>query len=175
MPLYPAGPADLPAVAALVNSAYRGESSRRGWTTEADLIGGQRTDPGSLAADLAASPGARLLVLREAPDGAPLGCVWLEPADDAAIWHLGMLTIRPDLQASGRGRELLAAAEAAAKALGAWRIRMSVIALRAELIAWYGRRGYAPTGATRPFPYGDPRLGEPRRDDLSFLVLEKRL
>ena len=52
---------------------------------------------------------------------------------------------------------------------------MTVIAQRAELIAWYERRGYARTGEARPFPYGDPRFGEPRRDDLSFLVLEKPL
>ena len=175
MPLYPAGPADLPALAALVNGAYRGESSRQGWTTEADLIGGQRTDAASLAGDLAADPSAQLLVLRDAPDGPPLGSVRLEPADDAATWYLGMLTIRPDLQDRKLGRELLAAGEAAARAQGARRIRMMVISVRAELIAWYARRGYAPTGETRPFPYGDPRLGEPKRDDLSFLVLEKRL
>ena len=175
MPLQPAGPEDLTAVAALVNAAYRGESSRRGWTTEADLIGGQRTDASSLADDLAATPGAQLLVLSDAADGPPLGCVWLEPADHPGAWYLGMLTIRPDLQARGLGRELLADAEAAAKARGAQRIRMTVISIRPELIAWYGRRGYAATGETQPFPYGDLRRGEPKRDDLSFLVLEKRL
>jgi len=172
MPLYRAD--DLEAVARLVNGAYRGESSRQGWTTEADLLGGQRTDAATLARDLAARPGARLLTLREAPDAPLLGCVWLEPAEPG-VQQLGMLTVRPDLQARGLGRGLLAAAEAAARAAGAQRIRMSVISLRAPLIAWYGRRGYAPTGETRPFPYGDPRFGEPRRNDLAFVVLEKRL
>ena len=79
MPLYPARPEDLPAAAALVNSAYRGETSRQGWTTEADYIEGQRTDVASLEADLDANPGARLMLYRETPDAELLGCVWLEP------------------------------------------------------------------------------------------------
>lgn len=174
MPLSQAGPQDLPAIAALVNSAYRGDSSRQGWTTEADLLGGQRTDPEILAHDLAATPGARLLALRDDPAGL-LGSVWLEPTGEAGTWYLGMLTIRPDLQDRGLGRSLLQAAEAAAADLGAQRIRMTVISVRAELIAWYERRGYRPTGATQPFPYGDWRFGEPRREDLVFVVLEKAL
>lgn len=175
MPLRAAGPDDLPAVAALVNSAYRGESSRRGWTTEADLIEGQRTDATSLAEDLAATPGARLLVLRDEPAGPLLASVWLEPVGEGETWYLGMLTVRPDLQSRGLGRDLLSQAERAARQAGARRIRMSVISVREELIAWYERRGYAPTGETRPFPYGDARLGEPLRDDLRFVILEKAL
>jgi GNAT superfamily N-acetyltransferase len=175
MPLYPAAPEDLPAAAALVNSAYRGETSRQGWTTEADYIDGQRTDPASLAQDLAATPGARLLLLRDDPAGELLGSVWLEPTEEPRTWYLGMLTVRPDLQARRLGRELLAAAEAEAAALGAVRIRMTVVAIRDTLIAWYRRRGYALTGETRPWPYGEDRFGLPRRSDLSFVVLEKTL
>jgi GNAT superfamily N-acetyltransferase len=173
--LYPARPDELAAIAALVNSAYRGEASRQGWTTEADYIEGQRTDAEALAQDLAATPGARLLVLREGPDATPLGTAWIEPTGEAGVWYLGMLTVRPDLQARGLGRELLAQAEAAAAGEGAARLRMTVIAIREPLIAWYGRRGYRPTGETRPFPYDDARIGRPLRRDLDFAVLEKAL
>jgi ribosomal protein S18 acetylase RimI-like enzyme len=166
--------ADLPAVAALVNAAYRGESAKRGWTYESDYMGGQRTDVATLQRDLAAQPQALLLLLRDAPGGELLGCVWLEPAG-AAVWYLGMLTIRPDLQARGTGRMLLAAAERAAADHGAARMRMTVINIRDTLIAWYERRGYARTGEVLPFPYEDDRFGVPARADLSFVVLEKAL
>jgi len=174
MPLFPCTPGELDEVAALVNSAYRGDTSRQGWTTEADYIEGQRTDAESLRADLAQAPGAQLLLLRDAPDGPLLGTVWLEPAGPSA-WYMGMLTIRPDLQDQGLGRRLLEAAEDKARRLGAERVRMTVVHVRDSLIAWYRRRGYAPSGETRPFPYGDERFGRPRRDDLHFIVLEKRL
>jgi ribosomal protein S18 acetylase RimI-like enzyme len=165
---------DLEAVAALVNASYRGESSRAGWTTEADLLGGQRTDPATLRAELAAHPGAMLLTMRDTPTGELLGSVWLEPKD-ADSWYLGMLTVRPDLQARGLGRTLLAEAESFAQMRGARRMRMSVIGVRDTLIAWYERRGYGRTGKSLPFPYGDARFGEPQRDDLRFEVLEKSL
>jgi ribosomal protein S18 acetylase RimI-like enzyme len=173
MPLIPAADSDLAAVAALVNSAYRGETSRAGWTTEADYLDGQRTDAAALRRDLVEAPGAVVLTLRDAPDGPILGTVWLEPAQDDA-WYLGMLTVKPDLQARQFGRTLLGDAEAYAVAHGAKRIEMTVVQLRDTLIAWYERRGYARTGETRPFPYDDDRFGVPRRDDLAFIVMEKR-
>lgn len=166
--------ADIEAIAVLVNSSYRGASSRGGWTTEADLIGGQRTDAEKLRADLGARAGAVLLTLRERPGGELLGSVWLEP-QTSDVWYLGMLTVRPDLQARRLGRTLLAEAEAYAAARGARRVRMSVITVRDALIAWYERRGYARTGETLPFPYGDERFGLPLRDDLRFDVFEKAL
>ncbi len=175
MPLYPAHPEDLGAIADLVNSAYRGDSSRAGWTTEADYLDGQRTDATTLAGDLAAQPGAELLVLRDGPDQDLLGTVWLEPSKAVGAWYLGMLTVRPNLQDRQLGRGLLEAAEAHAKAKGARRIEMTVVGIRDTLIAWYERRGYRRTGEIRPFPYGDERFGAPRRDDLAFLVLEKHL
>lgn len=174
MPLFPSTSQDLDAIAALINSAYRGESSRRGWTTEADYIGGQRTDPQTLARDLAAAPQALLMTWRDAPDGLLLGCVWLEPHQDDS-WYLGMLTVRPDLQARQLGREMLAAAEAYAAGRGARRMRITVVNVREELIAWYGRRGYARTGQSAPFPAGDPRFGLPVRDDLTLDAFEKAL
>jgi ribosomal protein S18 acetylase RimI-like enzyme len=174
MPLFLATAADLPAISDLVNSAYRGESSRQGWTTEADYLDGQRTDPATLAADLAEQPDAALLTLRDEAGGLLLGSVWLEPAD-ADAWYLGMLTVRPDLQDRRLGREMLTAAEAYAAERGAKRIRMTVVSIRDTLIAWYERRGYAATGEIAPFPYGDHRFGDPRRDDLGFIVMEKTL
>jgi ribosomal protein S18 acetylase RimI-like enzyme len=174
MDLRPATPDELPAVAELVNGAYRGEGARAGWTTETDYIGGQRTDPATLAADLAATPEARLLVMRDETDGPLLGCVWLEPAEPGA-WYLGMLTVRPELQDRRLGRTLLAAAEQAAAGEGAARIRMTVVSVRDTLIAWYERRGYALTGEHRPFPYDQPVFGVPKRPDLEFVVLEKAL
>ena len=175
MGLIAAAPSHLAAIVDLVNSAYRGETSRQGWTTEADYIDGQRTDVETLAKDLAANPRAELLMLREDADGALLGCVWLEPTDETETWYLGMLTVRPDLQDRRLGRALLEAAEQAAAARGATRIRMTVVSIRDTLIAWYQRRGYALTGETRPFPYEDARFGRPRRPDLAFVVLEKAL
>jgi len=165
---------DLEPIAALVNSAFRGESSRAGWTTEADLVGGQRTDPESLRTDLASRPGAVLLTMRDEPDGTLLGSVWLEPKS-ADVWYLGMLTIRPDLQARGLGRSMLDEAERYAASRGARRMRMTVITVRETLIEWYERRGYTRTGELLPFPYGIDRFGLPQRDDLQFEALEKKL
>jgi ribosomal protein S18 acetylase RimI-like enzyme len=169
--LHPARDEELEAIAALVNHAYRSDA---GWTNESSYLGGQRTDPATLRADLQAAPLARLMTLRDAPDGPLLGSVWLEPAGEDA-WYLGMLTVRPDLQDRRLGRTLLEAAEAYAAARGARRMRMTVIGVRDTLIAWYERRGYRRTGECEPFPYDDQRFGEPRREDLDFVVLAKPL
>jgi ribosomal protein S18 acetylase RimI-like enzyme len=169
MTLRPATIADAPAVVALVNSAYRGESSRAGWTTEADLLDGQRVDVEGLTSTIATA-GNIVLVCKD--DEGLVGCVHLR--QDIDTCHLGMLTIRPAAQGAGLGRQLLAAAER--WAIDRWSsraIEMTVIAQRATLIAWYERRGYRRTGERRPFPYGDPRFGLPRRDDLVFEVLRK--
>ena len=166
--------ADLDAVSELVNSGFRGDSSRLGWTTEADFLGGQRTDPELLRAELAAHQGAVVLLLRDELGGELLGSVWLDP-EEPGVWHLGMLTVRPDLQGRQLGRTLLAEAESYAAAHGAKRMRMTVIQVRDTLCAWYERRGYVRTGEKRPFPYGDERFGLPLRDDLLFEVFEKRL
>lgn len=163
----PAIAADLPALNALVERAYRGDAARVGWTHEADLLGGQRTDVGALADTLA--DGAHLLLVAE-DDGALIGTVTVV-IDDVA--HLGMLAVDPVRQASGVGRRLVAAAEQVARDAGVAAVEMTVIGLRPELIAWYQRLGYARTGEIRPFPATDPRFGLPKRDDLDFVVLTR--
>ncbi|UZK68929.1 GNAT family N-acetyltransferase [Sphingomonas sp. S1-29] len=165
----PATADDIPVLHALIESAYRGDSARSGWTHEADLLDGQRTDRAALA-DILADPDQLLLMRHDAA-----GCVSVTRRA-GGIGYLGLLTVRPDLQAEGIGRALLAAAERAAVAhFGTLVVEMTVIAQRPELIAWYERRGYALTGETRPFPLDDARFGLPRTRELAFVVLEKRM
>jgi ribosomal protein S18 acetylase RimI-like enzyme len=172
MHLEPATPADLPALRELIERAYRGDTARQGWSHEADLLDGQRTDLAALA-EMLADPANHLLVLRD--NGRLRACVALSDKGDGRA-YLGLLTVDPRRQSAGLGKMMLAAAEDhAAAAFGAERVEMTVIAQRTELIAWYERRGYAPTGERRPFPYGDERFGKPRRDDLAFVVLERAL
>lgn len=166
-----ASPADIHAIIELVTSAYRGDASRRGWTTEADLLDGARIDPEVLRHDLERP---RSLVLLAERDGVLLACAHVAAEDGAG--YFGMFSVRPDLQGGGIGKAMLAEAERIARAQ--WRLpamRMTVIDVRDELIAFYERRGYARTGIRKPFPYGDERFGVPKRDDLRFEVLEKTL
>lgn len=167
--------ADLPAVAALMNRAYRDPEGS--WTNEAAYLSGDRTSVAMLHLDIGESPGGRLLLWRRGSGkrpGALLGCVWLQP-EGQGRWYLGSLTVDPAGQNAGLGRRLLAAAEAWIADRGGREVRMTVVNVRDSLIAWYIRRGYALTGETEPFPYGDDRFGVPRRGDLAFVVLAKRL
>lgn len=162
---------DIPALVALVTSAYRGDASRQGWTTEADLLDGNRIDAEVLRADIE-RPHSRVLIAERG--GELLACAHVAETDGAG--YFGMFSVRPDLQGGGIGRAMLAEAERIAR--DEWRcpaMRMAVIDLREELIGWYERRGYRRTGIKKPFPYGDERFGVPRRDDLRFEVLEKPL
>ncbi len=162
--------ADVDAIVAIAHASYRGEASRAGWTTEADYLDGQRTDAEAVAAMLAGGQG----ILLAERDGELLGCCQIE-RDGDACWF-GLFAVPPKAQGQGVGNRLLAAAERWAFAhFDAARMRMKVIWLREELIAWYLRRGYRRTGASHPFPYGDPRYGLPRRDDLHFIELAKPL
>jgi ribosomal protein S18 acetylase RimI-like enzyme len=164
--------ADIPALHALIESAYRGEASRAGWTTEADLLGGQRTDPDDLA-DILVDPAQRMLTAWR--DETLVGCVLIADRGQG-IGYLGMLSVSPTLQAAGLGRRLVAAAETELAArFGARRVRISVFPQRDALIAWYARLGYRDTGRTLPFDYGNPRLGLPLRDDLHFIVMEREI
>jgi predicted N-acetyltransferase YhbS len=167
-----ATPADVPALHALIERAYRGDSAKRGWTHEADLLGGQRTDPEALVAQFS-SPDEMIIIAES--EGKPIGCVALTDKS-AGLAYIGLVTVDPELQAAGLGRALLAEAESvAATRFGARGIEMTVIAQRSELIAWYERRGYALTGERRPFPYGNDRFGLPVTGDLEFVVLEKAI
>ena len=147
--LRPATAADVPALHALVESAYRGEAARAGWSHEADLIQGPRTSGEALSALIDDPDEAMLLAIA---DGAPIGCVQLTRRGvDGA--YLGLLAVHPRLQAAGLGKRIIALAEAEARRRFAARtIELTVVAQRAELIAWYERRGYALTGERRPFP-----------------------
>lgn len=156
---------------ALVESAYRGESSRAGWTTEADLLDGQRTDTDEVRS-LIQDPSARLTLAYE---GTRLvGCILAKSEHDGA--HLGMFAVRPDKQAHGLGRELLGEAERVARdELAAITAVLYVLHTRSELLAWYERRGYRDSGRREPFQYENPRVGLPRVDGLEFRVLTKAL
>ncbi len=174
----PARRAELDEVAALVNSAHRGDAARRGWTSESDLLDGQRTDAASLADELDAPDPSTILALREAPGGSILGCVMTQSFrddDERLLCHLAMLTVSPARQSEGFGALLIGEVERRAREAGCTAVEMTVLHLRSELIAFYGRRGYRPTGRTRPFPSADPRAGRPLRDDLHLIVLEKGL
>ena len=163
---------DVEAIVQLVESAYRGEGSRAGWTTEADLLDGQRTDAAAVAEML--DPPESTVLLAE--DGGQLvGCCRLERRHRAEA-YFGMFSVQLLQQGEGVGRQLLAEAERIARDdWAATTMIMTVIAQRTELIAWYERRGYHRTGETEPFPYGNERYGVPRRPDLVFAVLTKPL
>lgn len=166
--------ADAPALVTLVNSAYRGESSKQGWTTEADLLGGQRIDleRAQQFAEQTQSGGDIQVLVWPWNDGTLAACVSLERRGRAA--YLGLLTVAPGRQNAGWGRQLLEQAESwVQKKWGSRKVEMTVISVRSELIAWYERRGYRQTGETRPFPMTDVRFGLPKVAHLEFVVLEK--
>ena len=160
---------DIPFLAKLVNSAYKGEEAKQGWTHEADLIEGtMRIDESSLY-ELIDKPGS---VILKNNDGENItGCVYLEKRGNSM--YLGMLSVSPTIQASGIGKKLLAAAESHALKNGCSKIEMTVISERAELIAWYNRNGYRITNEKKPF-HTESRFGVPRKN-LEFVVMIKML
>ena len=168
--------ADASNIADLVNGAYRGESSKVGWTTEADILGGQRTDADKVVTIIAADDQCVLLVETGDDVGEPrplLGCAHLTFHADHVCF--GMLSVSPIAQGKGIGRQLLAEIEAIAAARGLGRVVMTVIHLRHELIAYYVRRGYVPTGVIHAFPMQDPRFGLPKVEHIELLEFEKIL
>ncbi len=163
--------ADVDALVELIESAYRGESSRTGWTTEADILHGQRTDREAVL-EVVEAPDSRLLTVER--EGRIVACCQLEHRGEHA--YFGMFAVSPALQGAGLGRTVIAEAERQARE--GWDVtemHMTVITVREDLIAWYERRGYRRTGKTAPFPYGDERFGVPQRDDLQFELLVKEL
>ena len=160
-------------IVALVNSAYRGESSKKGWTTEADLLDGQRIDAESIMATLSKENATILIAQDEDDDDKIVGCAHLENHDGKL--YLGMLTVEPTLQKKGIGRLLVNESEAFAQFWDCTHMYMTVISSRTELIKWYEKLGFRNTGEKRPFPYGDERFGIPKVQNLEFVILEKKI
>ena len=162
---------DVDALVGLIESAYRGDDSRQGWTTEADLLAGQRTDAEGVR-EVILAPGSRLLIAERS--GETVCCCQLQKRD--AYAYFGMFSVSPGQQGGGVGKTVIAEAERIAREeWGAREMRMTVIRQREDLIAFYERRGFRRTGAFEPFPYGDDRFGVPLRDDLEFAELAKPL
>jgi GNAT superfamily N-acetyltransferase len=163
--------ADVSALVALIDSAYRGEPSRAGWTNEADLLHGQRTDVRSVAVAVC-EPDSRVVVIES--DDELVACCQIQSKGRHA--YFGMFAVRPTLQGGGFGRALLAEAERVVRdEWGMGEMQMTVISARDELMAWYVRRGYTRTGEMIPFPYDDESVGVPIRDDLQLELLVKKL
>lgn len=160
---------DAAEINALVNSAYRGDSSKQGWTTEADLLDGTRIDEAAVK-ELIEKTDTTILKYVEANQ--ILGCVELR--QEKGKLYLGMLSVAPNTQGKGIGKKLMAEAEDHAKSLGIVSIFMTVISVRKELIDWYMRHGYQLTGERKPFVVHDTRWGIPKQE-LEFVVLEKKL
>ena len=164
--------ADVPALVALIESAYRGEPSRAGWTTEVDLLDGRRTDTDDVSGVISAGDSS---VLVAEIDGELVGCCNVRRLADGT-GYFGMFAVRPGLQGKGVGRALVERAELQAhQEWGCSTMGIQVIKQRDELIAWYERLGYSRTGEMLPFPYGDTRFGIPKREDLEFAVLTKQI
>jgi ribosomal protein S18 acetylase RimI-like enzyme len=153
----------------LVNSAYRGEDSKKGWTTEADLLDGVRTDEDGLSG-LITKPGAVFLKYTR-DENILQGCVYLEKQNNKM--HLGMLSVLPGEQAKGIGKKLLSEAEKYSTDQQCSIIEITVISVRNELIAWYEKNGYVRTGNSKPFP-GDNKFGVPKMP-LEFIVMQKKI
>lgn len=175
MQIRPAAPADAQTVADLVQTAYRGESGRRGWTTESDLLDGQRIDVDGVRAIIDGAD-SEVLVVRDddgGDDGRIVACAEVRRFDEHT-GYFGLFAVDPDRQNTGIGRELLASAERFARET--WHsdtMRMTVIDSRTELIDWYDRRGYQRTDEVVPMP--PEVLADARRPGLQFAVLTKPL
>ena len=160
---------DIAVLVTLVNSAYRGEDAKKGWTNEADLlVGGIRIDADEIQEMMADDDH---VILKYTEGENITGCVSLVKKE--SYLYLGLLTVSPELQGFGTGKKLLQAAEDFARLEMFDLIRMTVITARTELINWYQRYGYRDTGERLPFPY-EPGYGEPSQP-LEFAILEKEI
>ncbi|MFH6957720.1 GNAT family N-acetyltransferase [Flavobacterium aquidurense] len=160
---------DIPSLNLLINSAYRGETSKKGWTTEAHLLEGKRTTEEELTAIILDSKNT---FLKFTENDQIIGSVLLVEKEHQL--YVGMLTVSPELQNSGIGKQLLAEAENHGKSLGLSTLSMTVVSVRAELIAWYKRHGYEDTGEREPFQSSDIHINISDQP-LEFIYLEKRI
>lgn len=160
---------DITELNILVNSAYRGDFSKKGWTTEADLLDGVRTDKEMLASLLAKENSTILLYKKK---DTLVGCVNLQLHNDKL--YLGMLTVNPLQQGAGVGKLLLSAAEDYAREINCPSIYMTVISKRKELVDWYKRHGYKDTGERKPLLTDNPKFGIPATP-LEFIVMQKEI
>ncbi|MDX6189795.1 GNAT family N-acetyltransferase [Flavobacterium sp. Fl-318] len=161
--------ADIPALNLLINSAYRGESSKKGWTTEADLLEGKRTTEEELTQTI---QDPKNTILKFTENGKIISSVLLVEKEHQL--YLGMLTVSPELQNSGIGRKMLTEAENHAKSLGLNSIIMTVISVREQLIAWYKRNGYEDTGEREAFPQSEIHVNISEKP-LEFIYFEKKI
>ena len=160
---------DISALNKLINSAYRGESSKKGWTTEANILDGSRTTEKELKEIIEHNKNT---ILKYTEGNKIIGCVLLVEKENEL--YLGMLTVSPELQNSGIGKKLMLQAELHASNLRLSKIIMTVIYVREELISWYKRKGYVDTGVREPFPTSDI-FNQTSNEPLEFMVLEKSI
>ncbi|MEI7916647.1 MAG: GNAT family N-acetyltransferase [Methylophilaceae bacterium] len=159
---------DAISIAELVNSAYRGEISRAGWTTEADLLDGLRITTPEVATLIKREDAFVLVGVLRDQIIASIACEHLENTA-----KFGLIAVKPTLQNKGYGREMIKAAEAITAR--EWRVAgfyMSVITLRTELIEFYERLGFERSGQFEDFPE-NPALWQPKVQTLALEYLVK--
>ena len=151
-----AAPGEAPAIADLVNAAYRVEDFFKI---------GDRTD----AAEVAAIIGRDRFLVADGPNGSLAGALYISIADRRG--HFGMLSVRPENQGTGLGRELVETAEEFARRAGCEAMELEYVNLRLELPAFYRRLGYAESG-TAPWPLDQlHRISQP----VHFVLMSKPL
>lgn len=163
--------ADVLELVDLINTAYRTPGDKPGWTDERSLLRGTRTDSVTLASELKSG---RYLIAKERDDSPVVACARITAEDDG-VWYVASVAVNAARQGGGTGRLVLGEIARQARAANVQVLRITVINLREQLIAWYERRGFVRTGETEPFPYDDPSVGRPLRDDLVLVKLEMPL
>jgi GNAT superfamily N-acetyltransferase len=165
-----AGVQDAKELNMLINSAYRGEESKKGWTTEAEILGGIRMNEATLREMIEAGIGT---IIKYTKGEQILATVYLEVKTPAL--YLGMFAVSPHSQGMGIGKELLNFAESFAREHGCDRITLTVIRTRLELIAWYERHGYEPTGNSIDFEDIEGRFGDPKVDNIDLIEMQHEI
>lgn len=163
---------DSSTLSELINSAYRGESSRQGWTTEADILDGVRTTTADIAKIVQSTSQFILMGELNQEIVACVQCQQQTLSGHPTV-HFSMVAVKPTLQNKGHGKDILQAAEAMTKR--EWRavgFYMSVISMREDVIAFYERLGYERTGEYIDFPV-NPEKWQPKVAGLNLQYLAK--